>query len=217
MVQGRVRGPAQHLRTDAGACDGLLTLPFEGTHQSLQSGKITGDQAVCRRSPGEVARARRQPRHERLFNWKRFWLLCWLCRPRAEGSRRSAGTRAPPREAGPGTRWACLSLHTAAEGGARGITSSPRSERCLLSFLTPEPVVRNEVPVCFSSRVFEFTPYVLGNGVDPTLHMLTAPMNKAFISTLPHLSPKRNDSLRQRISLKTEIKKKKLSITEVAR
>lgn len=46
------RGPAQHHRTDAGACDGLLTLPFEGTHPSLQSGKITGDQAVCRRSPG---------------------------------------------------------------------------------------------------------------------------------------------------------------------
>lgn len=46
------RGPAQHHRTDAGACDGLLTLPFEGTHPSLQSGKIAGDQAVCRRSPG---------------------------------------------------------------------------------------------------------------------------------------------------------------------
>lgn len=83
-------------------------------------------------------------------------LLCWVHDSLIEGSHHSTGTQTPPREAVLGIKWACLSPQTAANVRA-WVNYELFQEIYLFSFLNPKLIVRNEIHVCFSLGVFEFT------------------------------------------------------------
>lgn len=90
------------------------------------------------------------------FNWK-WSLFCFAgSTVLLEGSGHSAQTQTPPREAAFGIKWACLSPQTAANVRAWE-NNELFQEIYLFSFLTPKLILRNEICVCFSLGMFEFT------------------------------------------------------------
>lgn len=104
----------------------------------------------------EGAQVSCQPVQELLFNWKCV-LFCFAgSTVLLDASGHSAQTQTPPRKAAFGIKWACLSPQTAANVRAWE-NNELFQEIYLFSFLTPKLILRNEICVCFSLGMFEFT------------------------------------------------------------